>query len=352
MGLSHPRDLDAWRTWQQSMQPTSARLRGAASRALRTVRSIPSHHATLTTGGPTPRVLVCLESRSPTSVSALLRPLHHLPTTEIAVLAPTPVSDLLPHGQWTELTDDAADLAYGLAEGHPVVLSTGHYLPLGGLLEDVTSDRDRFVTVQHGLLTPQAPPLAEGTTLLTFSDADADFWRSGRDDVTTHTVGSQLLWDASLDDSIAVDAAAPPVFLGQLHGAELPRATMERSAETFCLANHAAYRPHPSETDRQSRRTHARFERLGIEIDRSGVPLTELRRPVVSAFSTGVLEAAAHGIPAWVHFSGAPAWLSEFWDRYGLAPWGGAPTAPPHQPHVEPARAVADHVLALLGESS
>ena len=47
--------------------------------------------------------------------------------------------------------------------------------------------------------------------------------------------------------------------------------------------------------------THARWEAAGITIDRSGIPLRELGAPVVSVFSTGVLEAAAAGLPAWVH---------------------------------------------------
>lgn len=285
MGLSHPRDLDAWRSWQAGQQSTPARAAGLARSALAAVRARTAPTLVLTTTSATPRVLVCLESRSPTSVLALLSPLAHLPLDHVAVLSPMPIRDLMPDGPWIQDEDDAGDLISRITREDGVVLSTGNYLPVGGTAYDVSQKDSRFVTVQHGLLTPQAPPLAEGTTLLAFSDADADFWRSGRDDVTTHTVGSQLLWDASLDDSIAVDAAAPPVFLGQLHGAELPRAAMARSAEAFCLANHAAYRPHPSETDRQSRRTHARFERLGIEIDRSGVPLTELGRPVVSAFS-------------------------------------------------------------------
>ena len=44
---------------------------------------------------------------------------------------------------------------------------------------------------------PQAPPLPVGATLLAFSEADAEFWVSGRRDVTTHAVGSQLLYLAA-----------------------------------------------------------------------------------------------------------------------------------------------------------
>lgn len=352
MGLNHPRDLNAWRAWQARQVSAPVRAAGLARSALASVRRATSRTVTLTTTSPTPRTIVCMESRSPTTALALLAPLRHLPLEHVAVLSPGPILDLLPEAPWIETTAELHDLALRLVSNDSVVLSTGNYLPIGGVVHEATQREDRFVTVQHGLLTPHAPPLARGTTLLAFSDADADFWRAGRVDVTTGTVGSQLLWDASRADPTPTDPTLPPVFLGQLHGAELPRRAMARSAEDFCIANHAAYRPHPSETDRLSRRTHARFEHDGIEIDRTGQPLPGLGRPVVSAFSTGVLEAAARGLPAWVHFDDRPAWLGEFWDRYGLAPWGGAPTAPPRQPQVEPARAVAEHVLALLREAS
>ena len=88
--------------------------------------------------------------------------------------------------------------------------------------------------------------------------------------------------------------------------------------------------------------THARWEKAGIAIDRSGVPLRELGAPVVSVFSTGVLEAAAAGLPAWVDLPDPPPWLQEFWDRYGLAPWGGPRRQPPERREVEPSRAVAE----------
>ncbi len=94
--------------------------------------------------------------------------------------------------------------------------------------------------------------------------------------------------------------------------------------------------------------THARWEKAGIAIDRSGVPLRELGAPVVSVFSTGVLEAAAAGLPAWVTLADPPSWLQEFWDRYGLAPWGGPPTAPPERREVEPSRAVAEVVRGMM----
>ncbi len=101
-------------------------------------------------------------------------------------------------------------------------------------------------------------------------------------------------------------------------------------------------------TDRRSVATHARWEASGIDIDRSGIPLRELGAPVVSVFSTGVLEAAAAGLPAWVTLADPPPWLREFWERYGLAPWGGAPTASPERPEVEPSRGVAEVVREMM----
>ena len=49
----------------------------------------------------------------------------------------------------------------------------------------------------------------------------------------------------------------------------------------------------------------------------------------MSVFSTGVLEAAAQGRDAWVDFPRPPAWLGEFWERYGMHRFGGAPTPAP-----------------------
>ena len=122
------------------------------------------------------------------------------------------------------------------------------------------------------------------------------FWRSGRDDVETTVVGSQLLWDAAdpaarrarprtRDRSTSASCTAP----------SSPRELLAAAAEAFCRAEHdATYRPHPTERDRAlaGDRTHG-GGRQGIRVDRSGVPLRELGAPVVSVFSTGVLEAAA-----------------------------------------------------------
>jgi hypothetical protein len=280
-------------------------------------------------------------------VRALLDPVRHLDPADVAVVAPTGVTDLLPHGPWTESPGFAPELVARHAGGGSLVLSTGHFLPLGALAHR-SAEPGRFLTVQHGLLTPHAPPLGAGTVLLAWSEADAAFWRSGRDDVGSVVVGSQLLWEASDPPLATPDPDARPIFLGQLHGIELPGHVLAEAAETFCRAESAAYRPHPSERDRRSVATHARWEASGIAIDRSGLPLRDLGAPVVSVFSTGVLEAAAAGLPAWVTAPQPPPWLREFWDRYTLSPWGGPPTASPERPEVEPSRGVAEVVREMM----
>ena len=259
-GLTHPRDLEAWHRWQYSRQPVGHRLRRMAG-VLRDIAR-PDRHAgdvVLTRGGPEPRVVVCLESRSPSSVLALLAPLRYLDPADVAVVSPTGVGDLLPQGAWTETTGFAPDVVAGAARGGSVVLSTGHSLPLGELAHR-SAEPGRFLTVQHGLMTPHAPPLASGTILLAWSDADATFWRSGRDDVGSVQVGSQLLWDAAEPPLATPDPDAAPVFLGQLHRTELPREVLAKAAEGFCRAHGATYRPHPFERDRASLATHARWE--------------------------------------------------------------------------------------------
>ncbi len=93
-----------------------------------------------------------------------------------------------------------------------------------------------------------------------------------------------------------------PTFLGQLHSAEMGRREMARFTGAFCRTEGARYRPHPGERDRLSRWQHARWRRQGIELDDGSVPLRELPTPVVSVFSTGILEAAARGVPAWAAY--------------------------------------------------
>jgi len=351
-GLTHPRDLEAWHRWQLGRQPLRRRL-GQVAGVLRTIARPDARPGalTLTRGGPGPvRLLVCLETRSPTSVLALLAPLRTLPDLAgVAVLSPEPVKDLLPPSVWTESTAVLHDDLPRLAREAQVVLSTGHYLPLGRAARDAVAEPHRFVTAQHGLLTPDAPPLAEGTTLLAWSAADATFWASGRQDLAEPVVvGSQLLWEAGEPPLAEADPAAAPVFLGQLHGAELPRELLVAAAESFCRETGAAYRPHPAERDRASRAVHARFEAEGITIDRSGRPLRELGAPVVAVFSTGVLEAAAAGLPAHVHCPDAPPWLTAFWDRYGLTRWGTGPTPSPERPALEPSRAAAEAISGMM----
>ena len=344
-GLTHPVDLAAWQAGQRASQGRIRRLR-AATRALRRRPSI-VEVATRRGDGP-PRAVVVLDALTTTSRRALLGPLPHL-AAPVAVVGPVGLSESLPPAGWQTAVEPADEALWRLVRPGAVVLSTGHYLALGALAHEVAGGRGaRFVTVQHGLMTPHAPPLAQGSTLLAWSDEDADFWRSGRDDVSVHVVGSQLLWDAAERRAGAVPEDAAPVFLGQLHGAELPRELMARTAEAFCLETGATYRPHPAESDRRSRAAHRRWEAEGITVDRSRTPLRELGRPVVSVFSTGVLEAAAAGVPSWVHLPDPPGWVREFWTRYRLAPWGGEPTPSPERPATEPSAAVAERVRGMM----
>ena len=347
-GLTHPRDLEAWHRWQHRAQPFTRRVRRNVDVLLDIAR--PDGRAGdvhVSRGGPAGRVLVLVEARTPSQFQSVLAPLHHMDLAEAVVVSTLPVKDHLPSWEWQHSRAPAYQTVPDLAHRAEVVLSTGHYLPLGALAHPAAGPA-RFLTVQHGMLTPHAPPLGAGTILLAWSEADAAFWRSGRDDVGSVVVGSQLLWEAAEPPPATLDPQAAPVFLGQLHGAELPRDVLGRAAEDFCRAEGATYRPHPSERDRRSVATHARWEAEGITIDRSGIPLRDLGAPVVSVFSTGVLEAAAAGLPAWVTLADPPSWVPEFWERYALAAWGGPPTAAPRRPEVEPSGAVAAVVQEMM----
>jgi hypothetical protein len=332
MGLIYPRDLRAWHDWQQSR----SRLRHLAHRW----RSEQPLTGVLTVIGERPRTLVILDTLTPTSRLALLEPARHLVGDHaLLTAAPLPARAVGPRASQSTLGLAPDEVPETLREVTTVV-ALGHFLARDavGYAWSRRLGAD-FVAVQHGLLTAYAPPLAPDSRLLAWTSADADFWRGGRDDVQTDVVGSQLLWEAGAEAAEVTDDR--PTFLGQLHGAEVGRHAMARFTASFVRGEGLRYRPHPSEIDRLSRWQHALWRRRGMLFDESGLPLRDLPTPVVSVFSTGVLEAAARGVPAWVAFDRPPPWLAEFWERYGMSRYGGTPTAVPNRPRAEPAALIA-----------
>ena len=361
--LKYPLDLDAWQAWQRRQKKLkwakyklnslldSARSRTVAEEPVRGL---------LYTRGAKPQVLIVMDSFSPTNRNAILEPLKHLGAVDVALWVPEDASEYL-DGQyaserysrkdWSE-QEISGDELMRLLPDVRIVLSAAQFLGRGAVAYEFSrAIGAEYWMVQHGLLVPQAPPLPVGCTLLAFSEADAQFWASGRRDVTTHAVGSQLLYLAAQKAAGAEEQKQndlEPIFLGQMHGAELPRASFAFAAHSFLKKYGGIYRPHPSEKDKLSVLTHKLWEKEGIRIDRSGTPLNEVPNPVVSIFSTGVLEAAIRGIPAWVYHPAPPAWLEEFWDRYGMNQWGQEPTPAPVQPKKEPAQRIAELMIEIL----
>ena len=361
--LKYPLDLDAWQAWQRRQKKLKwakyklkALLDSARSR---TIAEEPVH-GLLYTRGTKPQVLIVMDSFSPTNRNAILEPLKHLDAVDVALWVPEDASEYL-DGQyasehysrkdWTE-QEISGDELMRLLPDIRIVLSAAQFLGRGAVAYEFSrAIGAEYWMVQHGLLVPQAPPLPVGCTLLAFSEADAQFWASGRRDVTTHAVGSQLLYLAAQKAAGAEEQKQndlEPIFLGQMHGAELPRASFAYASHSFLKKYGGIYRPHPSEKDKLSVLTHKLWEKEGVRIDRSGTPLNEVPNPVVSIFSTGVLEAAIRGIPAWVYHPAPPAWLVEFWDRYGMNRWGSEPTPAPVQPEKEPARRIAELIIETL----
>ena len=361
--LKYPLDLDAWQAWQRRQKKLkwakyklnslldSARSRTVAEKPVRGL---------LYTRGTKPQVLIVMDSFSPTNRNAILEPLKYLDAVDVALWVPEDASEYL-DGQyaserysrkdWSE-QEISGDELKSLLPDVRIVLSAAQFLGRGAAAYEFSrAIGAEYWMVQHGLLVPQAPPLPVGCTLLAFSEADAQFWASGRRDVTTHAVGSQLLYLAA-QKAAGAEAQKQndlePIFLGQMHGAELPRASFAYASHSFLKKFGGSYRPHPSEKDKLSVLTHQLWEKEGIRIDRSGTPLNEVPNPVVSIFSTGVLEAAIRGIPAWVYHPAPPAWLVEFWDRYGMNQWGQEPTPAPVQPKKEPAQRIAELMIETL----
>jgi hypothetical protein len=337
-GLRHPADLVAWRRWHESRHAIRHAYRSARSH----LRPAPAPVVDLLVGADEPDLLVAVEATHASFANAVVAPLEHLPPARTAVVAP--VGWRLPdaftsHRRATITLDELRTLLDPTA-----VLAAGHFTEIGAAVFALAEERGLpFFVSQHGALTPYAPPLPRAARLLAWSDADGAFWASGRRDVDIHVTGSQLLWGAGEAGIRAPSSSGTQLtYLGQGHAAEVPRARLAHAALSTCREHDAVYRPHPSERDITSRAVLSAYERAGIRVDRSGTPLVELGAPIVSVFSTGVLEAAAQGRDAWVDFPRPPAWLGEFWERYGMHRLGSDPTPAPLRPAVEPARRIAE----------
>lgn len=355
MGLNHPVDLERWRI-ESGLVPHP--LRALISR-LRHRDQGPN--GALSAASTEADILVVLDSSTPSSLASVAAPIAHLDPMRVAVLAPAPV-DLRTH---RATSFEPCTTIEDLSDRLPVlrcIITIGHHLPLGERACALAADRGiTVVTVQHGLLTPMAPPLPSGTELLAWSAADGEFWASGRTDVTTTVVGSQLLWEAHRASQLRVtghdtdhdpghDTGPTIHYLGQLHGHELPRRQVARASVAFCLDHDAVYRPHPSEIDIESRLRHRLWRRRGVRFDDSRRPLAELDGSIVAMFSTGVLEAAAAGRPAWVSHPDPPVWLRDMWDRYGMSEYGSAEPTRVEIPEREPALSIAGRILEIAGE--
>ena len=331
-GLRIPTDLDAWQRWRGRQTP----LRTLKSRIWSQQKS--GRFAWINTDEP-PIAAVGVASTTASGRAALVAPLKHLGATPTIVYSDQAIDHLLPGWRRTPAN---------FLQSIRAVLADGHYLGLGHDLWLFARELGLpYFVVQHGLITPLAPPLAPGGMLLAWSAADAAFWRCNRPDVAVEVVGSQLLWNP---DDLRRGANRPPtstrqddrlIYLGQGHAVEIPRRRTVEAAMRFCREQGAIYRPHPSESDRLSRVTLKAYQRAGILVEADDGPLADLPNPVVSVFSTGVLEAAARGRDAWVDFPRPPSWLEEFWERYGMHRFGSTPTPAPPRPENEPARKIA-----------
>lgn len=362
--------LDEWACWQRRQWPASRR---AVDRARQTARRLRGHDAGTGLEVASPRgpvhTLVALESLGPTQVAALADPLRALAEqVEHEVLEG--VAWMFPAGseivglpgaalhRIEPLTDTACP--EHLRELTQVVVA-GEYLPSGRTaVRWAREQHARVNVVQHGLLAVSTPPVPADCRLFAFSERDGAWWTQSRTDVEVVDAGSALLWNAGqqaeargpAQAGAVVGKRSPGVFLGQLHGAELPRRDVAAAAAQYIHATGATYRPHPAEQDRLSRAQHEKWRAQGITVDGSG-PLTATSGPVAAVFSTGVLEAAQSGRAAYVVHPEPPAWLEEFWDRYSMSRWRPWKTPEPTpafaMPHGDPAHVIARHLKKEIG---
>lgn len=344
MGLIYPGDVDAWKRWQSGRGPLRGLFRG-----VRELSSDPRFQ--LFIGGNRPKVLFALDDTRTSMRTALLAPLDHFDTTQIAILAPMGSEKMLPQHPWVTRIVFPEELP-GFLDEIQVVVGLGNHTELGSAAYEAAKQwQASYFCVQHTLLTPYAPPPPTDAHLLAWSTDDGEFWRSGIDQKTT-VVGSQLFWKAAAEPIEEPDRGAAITYLGQLNAAELSRSELAAAAEKFCVEHRAIYRPHPTEKDNRScHKVHERLLHRGVSLDQSETPVRRLEGPVVGVFSTGVLEAAARGLPAWVDYIDPPEWLEAFWERYGMQRYGGESTKSPVMQTFEPGWAIHMTLERQLSDS-
>ena len=344
-GLRHPADLVAWRRWHESRHPVRLVARTAKARVRRPLPTA----VDLLSPGPDADLLVAVEATHASVRNAVVAPLAHLDPARTAIVAPVGWQPPAPYGEHQRRTVEVTELS-ALA-GIRAVLAAGHYTEIGaaafGLAEEVGAT---YFVSQHGALTPFAPPLPRAAHLLAWSERDGDFWTAGRQDVEVTATGSQLLWVAGLGfDTGAGRPPRPAAATARLpragtRGRDLTGPARPRSAD----ARAASTTPSTARTPRSETSPREQCSRHtpgpASPSTRSGVPLVDLEAPIVSVFSTGVLEAAARGRDAWVDFPRPPAWLGEFWERYAMHRLGDVPTPAPERSEHEPARRIAEIV--------
>ena len=292
----------------------------------------------------TSHLVVSLENLSPTQVASLLRPEAVLRSRNVpvAVIAPLSIADGLAQFGLT-LRERLTGSGVWKHPNPKMILATSHCSPSGRFSWALSLKSGiPFVIVQHGVVTPFAPPLPEGCHLFAWTLQDAEFWISGRSDVTTSVVGSQIIWDAGVSRWQTPEPKGPLCFLGQLHGPELSRSTTIRSLAELARKGPVAYRPHPGETDLVSRMIHHRWQLQGIRIEPPTSRLGENNPAVAGIFSTGILEAAASGRAAFGFCARPPSWLPEFWARYNIKQLGTDESTHVEIPTREPAAVISE----------
>ncbi|ASK65998.1 hypothetical protein CFK39_09385 [Brachybacterium avium] len=336
MALIHPRSLERWQEWRGS------RRRARGIHRARPSESAPGYVLHLREGEGSARILLGIDTADGAAHGGLPAVLPYVHGSAVVVTPAGLALDELEGPEWQHRRiarpSDALDEL-----GITSVLTLGWHLEVGRSLHEWARERDvPGAVVQHDVLTPFAPPLPPDTTVLSWTAEDGEFHRAGRDDIAVRVVGSQRLWQARHEAAgEAPVLEEQPVFLGQFSSIELPRRVSLRAAESYCRFAGALYQPGPAETERLARAAHLLLRRRGIGFQDPSITVAEQARPLASVFSADILEAAMRGIPAWVHAPGAPSWVGEHWERYGMRRVGAEPTPPPGLGTDEPARLIA-----------
>ena len=330
-GPTHPRDLEAWHRWHHGAQPLTRRVR----RSLDVLRDIArpdgrAERVAVTRGGPRCRVLVLVEARTPSQLQPVVAPLRTSRSTTSSwsrrCRSVTPCRRGCGRSRGRSRTRRCPSSRAAPRSSSRPATSSGSGASAG--MPSPTRRASSPCSTGCSRRTLPRSPRARRCRVVRRRRRVLALGPGRRDDAGR---GVPAPVGGGPRAGRAPDPGARPVFLGQLHGVELPRALVTEAAESFCRVQGPSTGPTPPRpTAAPGRPTSGGRPRASPSTGRDAPARARgtRRQRLLHRGRRG----RGRGPAGWVHCPSAPAVARGVLGRYHLARWGPGRRHPPNGP--------------------